>query len=106
MTVTITHKRGDTFSRPCVRKNGAGTVIDITSTTIAAKIRRAGFVATLTVTKTDAANGAFTIAAAAAATATWAPGLHQMDIEYTDGAVVQSTDTINVNIIADVTYAD
>ena len=58
---TATVKRGDTFSAQCQRVG-----VDITATTIRSQIRAGSWVQELTVTKTNAATGEFTLSATAA----------------------------------------
>lgn len=104
MTMARTAKRGDTFACTGERRDDDGNVLNITSTTIAAKVRRRGFVDTLTVTKTNPTAGAFAVSATAAQTANWPPGTLKCDVQFTDGFDVQSTMTFDVVLEEDVTY--
>lgn len=101
----ITFKRGDTFAANCTYQTTAGMAIDIGSHTIAARIADDESLADdLTVTVTDAAAGQFTISATAAATALWPINTYaRLDIEYTLGSAVQSTETLRVVIVPDIT---
>jgi hypothetical protein len=102
---TLRHKRGDTFIAACVRRHPVtGAVLDITSTTIQAQVRRGSFVATLSVAVTSAAAGEYTLSATAAQTASWpAGGLAVCDVQYSDAGVVASSDTFMIEIVEDVT---
>jgi hypothetical protein len=106
---SITHKRGDTFRFAAVlRESKTGPVIDLGGWVIASMIRAAdtdALIAELTVTVTNAAQGAFTLRADD--TDAWPVGTAYWDIQYTDpGTVIQSTETISVQILEDVTYPD
>lgn len=92
-------KRGDTFSAVCQRVG-----VDITSTTIRSQIRAGSWRQILTVVKTNAATGEFTLNATAADTVLWPVGLAIWDIEYTDSGAVRSTETVNLRIVEDVTH--
>lgn len=101
----ITFKRGDTFAMNCAYQTSAGVAIDLTSYTIAARIADNESLADdLTVTITDATAGLFTVSATAAATALWPLNTYaRLDIEYTLGSGVQSTETLRVIIVQDIT---
>jgi len=102
---TFTHKRGDTFELLSSVEN-EGVAVDITNYTIASQARAADdtVLQTFTVTKTDAANGIFTITATAAQTELWEPARYYMDIEFIDGSgEVSSTETFDLNVVADIT---
>ena len=94
-------KRGDTFTALCQRVD-----VDITNTTIRSQLRLGSWRYDLTVTKTDSANGEFTLSAPAADTARWPVGTASWDIEYTDSGSVYSTDTTTLTITEDVTHDD
>lgn len=94
-------KRGDTFTASCQRVG-----VDITNTTIRSQLRLGAWRYTLTVTKTDAANGEFTLSAPASDTKHWPAGVASWDVEYTDNGVVASTDTGLLTIEEDVTHDD
>lgn len=108
MAASAQHKRGDTFLYAAVlRESKTGPVIDLSGWTIASMIRDADgvLIEELVVTVTDAANGAYTISAAD--TTAWPVGLAYWDIEYTDThGVIQSTDTVTVSILQDITFPD
>ena len=102
---TITHKRGDTFELSSTIEN-AGVGVDITSWTISSQARDEAdaVLQTFTVTKTDAANGAFTVSATAAQTELWPIGSYQMDIEFIEGGgEVNSTETFTLSVLRDIT---
>lgn len=98
--------RGDTFSASCVYKDANGVVVDITGMSIACSMLRDGAGLAFDVTITDALNGVFTLDASASATAALEPGTYKADIEYTVGAVVNSTDVFKVKVLEDVTNAN
>jgi len=102
---TITHKQGDTLEW-VITLTENGSVVDITSWSIRAQIRANDtLVASLTVTKTDAANGLFTLSATAAQTDSWSAGNHSCDVEFTDGnSEVFSTETFVVTILEDISH--
>lgn len=98
---TIQHKRGDTFIANCVR-----TDTDITDWTITSQIRDMDeeLVADCDVTITDAAEGQYTVRVDD--TENWPVGFLLWDVECIDTAnVKQSTDTIRVRVLADITRA-
>lgn len=99
MTQTILFKRGDTFSLAATA-NGE----DITSWTIQSQIRDNAdvLISELVVTKTDAANGEYTLTHSGVTTA-WPLKMLYCDIQYTVGGVISSTETFKVNVIGDVT---
>ena len=102
---TITHKRGDTFELSATLEN-EGVAVDITNFTITSQIRQADdtLLQALTVTKTDAVNGAFTLSATAAQTETWGPATYESDIEFIEGGgEVNSSETFRIAVIKDIT---
>lgn len=96
---TVPIKRGDTFSAQCQRVG-----VDITATTIRSQIRAGSWVQELTVTKTNAAAGEFTLSATATQSKLWPIGNATWDIEYTDAGAVRSTETVKLRIVEDVTH--
>lgn len=96
---TATVKRGDTFSAQCQRVG-----VDISATTIRSQIRAGAWVQDLTVTKTNAATGDFTLSATAADSELWPVGNATWDIEYTDAGNVRSTETVKLRIVEDITH--
>jgi hypothetical protein len=105
--LTIEHKRGDTFLYDAALKETAtGPAIDITDWVIAAQIRAVDLtlIEDITVTVTDAAQGEYELYVAD--TTTWPIGKARMDVQYTDNTgVIRSTETIDVKIIQDQTFA-
>lgn len=104
---TITHKRGDTFSLACTVEN-AGVPVNITSWTITSQARDAAdtVLQSFAVTKTDATNGAFTVAATSTQTEAWSLGTYSMDIEFVEsGGEVNSTETFTLSVLRDITRA-
>lgn len=105
---TIVHKRGDTFSRTCTYKRD-GVAYNLTGTTIAATIKDSSgatidmLTATL-LTQSGATLGQFTLTKAYAATASWAIGTHQFDIQYTfPDATRISSGTVALQVVEDIT---
>lgn len=96
---TATVKRGDTFQAQCQRVG-----VDITATTIRSQIRAGSWVQELTVTKTNAATGEFTLSATATQSKLWPVGNATWDIEYTDAGAVRSTETVKLRIVEDITH--
>lgn len=102
---TITHKRGDTFTLNCSVEN-QGVAVDITLWTITSQARADDdtVLQTFTVTKTDAANGLFSVSATAAQTELWGLGNYAADIEFVEGGgEVNSTETFTLSVLRDIT---
>lgn len=102
---TITHKRGDTFELSCTLEN-EGVAVDITNFTITSQMRQTDdtLLQALTVTKTDAANGAFTLSATPAETELWGVQNYDCDIEFIEGGgEVNSSETFIISVIKDIT---
>lgn len=102
---TINHKRGDTFELSCTLEN-EGNPVDITNFTITSQIRSPddSLLQALTVTVTDAANGAFTLSATPAQTETWDIIQYLSDIEFVNASgEVNSSETFTINVIKDIT---
>ena len=102
---TITHKRGDTFELSCTLEN-EGNAVDITNFTITSQVRGSddALLQALTVTKTDAAAGGFTLSATAAQTETWGVQKYLSDIEFIEGGgEVNSSQTFTIDVLADIT---
>jgi hypothetical protein len=102
---TITHKRGDTFELSCTLEN-EGVAVDITNFTITAQVRTNAdaLLQALTVTKTDAAAGAFALSATSAETETWNPATYEADIEFIEfNGEVNSSQTFTIAVIKDIT---
>lgn len=104
MAVNIKHKRGDTLIW------GADCASDLTGYAIKMQIRKANVATPLAdlsigagIEITDIATGKYTIRVEANATKDWPVGQAQFDIQYTVGAVVASTETGAINVIADIT---
>lgn len=102
---TITHKRGDTLEW-VVTLTQNGSAVDITDWTITSQVRQdTTLVASLTVTKTNSANGEFSLTALASQTASWSLGSHSVDIEFIDGSgFVVSSQTFILALVRDITY--
>jgi len=102
---TITHKRGDTFELSCTLEN-QGVAVDITNFTITSQLRLPDdtLLQALTVTKTDATAGQFTLSATATETETWGVANYECDIEFIEaGGEVNSSQTFVISVIKDIT---
>ena len=102
---TITHKRGDTFELSCTIEN-EGVAVDITNFTITSQVRGSDDVLlqALTVTKTDAGAGAFTLSATSTQTESWGIQTYLCDIEFIEsGGEVNSSQTFEISVIKDIT---
>lgn len=102
---TVTHKRGDTFELSCTLEND-GVAVDITNFTITSQVRTVddALLQALTVTKTDAVGGAFTLTATSAETETWNPATYDADIEFIEfSGEVNSSQTFTIAVIKDIT---
>lgn len=92
-------KRGDRLSLDFTRRDAAGAVVDISAHTITASVRLRDFSATLTVTKTNAAGGEFSVSATAAATATWPVAIIDADVKYdAGGGDIQRSETFRIDV--------
>ena len=101
----ITHKRGDTFELTLSLEN-QGNPVDITNFTIASQIRDQDdqLVQALTVTKTDASNGQFTLTATDTQTDDWPIAKLDVDVEFVEpDTTVSSSETFNIQVIKDIT---
>lgn len=106
-TITIEHKRGDTFRQDVVVKI-SNVAVDITDWTIESMLRDMdkALLETFTVTKTTPASGQYRIEAIKDQTALWPVGKAKMDIQYTypsGGDFRVSSETYDVKIIEDIT---
>jgi len=107
MTPTLDLKRGDTLILDCqALQASGGPAQSLAGWRVRSQVRspQHGLLAELQAAVTDPAAGRFTLGAPPSLTAAWPLGPARMDIEYTDPAgVVQSTETLIVNVIADET---
>ena len=102
---TIKHKRGDTFELACTLEN-AGVAVDITNITITSQAREADdtLLQALTITKTAATNGEFSVSATSTQTESWAVGEYDCDIEFEEaGGEINSSQTFQISVIKDIT---
>lgn len=112
MTVTLQHKRGDTFSNALTYSNEFGA-INLTGYTITAKLKTADYATTIhtfTPTITSATDGEFSLGASAAATNAWAipdgatSVSYVIDLRFEDPVGgFATTKTFNVELIREVT---
>ncbi|MCP4597803.1 hypothetical protein [Neptuniibacter sp.] len=106
---TLTHKLGDTLEWVLNVVDESDQPIDITNWDIRSQMRDSAgeLIQELTVTKTDAEGGVYSITASKAQTATWTPGDHSVDVEYTDeNDITFSTETFAVVMKRDITHGD
>lgn len=106
MNPNATIKRGDTLSWGCTYTTSEGEAISLAGYTIASQIREPGgeLLATLTIANRTDSEGTFDLAATAAATSAWTPGLYLCDVELTSPeSDVTSTETFAVRVVADIT---
>lgn len=104
--VSIKVKRGDTFVLDGVLSEG-GTPTDMTGWTVRSQVRYGvSLLAELQVDYLDRAAGRYRLTALPSVTAQWPVNKLQADVEYTtsSGQVV-STETFEVDCLADVTRA-
>lgn len=105
----VTHKRGATFEAACVRKDAAGTRVDLTGWTITSHMRRRSdqLVQQLVTSLADqvALPGVFTLTATAAQTAAWPVEVLLWDIRYQPPTGVEFTETVEVDVQREITRA-
>jgi len=109
MANEVTAKRGDTFGEDVIAyaDDAMTQPRDLTGVVIACQGKHTtGQKITFSIAVIDAANGLFRIEADAATTATWPPGLYDVDIEFKEGVAVNSTDTFRLNLLEDITNAN
>jgi len=102
---TIVHKRGDTFELSCTLEN-EGVAVDITNFTITSQVRGSDDVLlqALTVTKTDATAGEFTLTATSTQTESWGVQKYLADIEFIEASgEVNSSQTFTIDVLKDIT---
>lgn len=111
--VQYSHKRGDTFIITGTAYDNGGTVVDLTSYTIASKVRQVNgtLVQALTAAITTATAGEWQISATASQTAAWpiTSGQTQetleLDVQFTSpSGRVDSTGTDQITFIRDITF--
>lgn len=102
---TIVHKRGDTFELSCTLEN-EGVAVDITNFTITSQVRGSDDVLlqALTVTKTSATDGEFTLTATSTQTESWGVQKYLADIEFIEAnGEVNSSQTFTIDVLKDIT---
>src|SRR5215208_2368804 len=104
-TPTITWKRGDSFEVDCVYKDAGGVAIDLDGVTITSQFRtpKGILISDADVTiGSPTTSGAFRVVVAD--TDEWPIGILEYDIEYAlDGGSINSTETVFINVLRDVT---
>lgn len=103
----ITVKKGDTLSFIVKRDNEAGEPMTGDAAKLKSQIRtkKDELIANFTITETDVL-GEYLFVVPAAITNTLIPGIYLFDIEYTDDDIVKSSDTMEIQVIKDVTRDD
>lgn len=101
---------GDTWRFPLYRTDAAGTPVPLTGLTITAAVKDGdGQITTFTTVLTDAENGRAEIVLSSDETADLGPGVHEMEIEFRDAAVVPneviSCETITIVALENIANA-
>ena len=102
----LTVKRGDTLRIECTWTDESGNPVNITGMSIAAQLATKTTPTDLTVTIVDGPSGRFDLSLTATQTAAIAIDTYDIDVEFTDGAEVISTETFQVQFVKDITNAD
>jgi len=97
MADVLRAKVGGTFSLDCTRTDAAGDPVSLSGVTIEADLLYGGTRIPLSSAVVDAAAGTFTLSKPAADMAV-AAGVYAIDVFFTNGAVVDPTETFFVNI--------
>lgn len=102
-------KRGDTFSLGCLKKDSGGTPENLSAVTISAQVRTPAdeLLATAVCAKVDqSANpGEFSVTVDPSVTSLWDLGKVLIDVQFSVGGAVTSTDTMRFKIVRDITHA-
>lgn len=98
-------KRGDTFLVVCTYSDPTGTPVDITTIDIKSQVRnlRGDIIAELNVAKEAQSGQTLGKFVLRADTDTWPIGDLSWDIQYTSSGTVQSTDTLTITVVQDIT---
>jgi hypothetical protein len=105
---TLTHKRGDTFEL-VVNATLNGSPLNLVGWTIRSQLRdmSKNLIKEFDVTPINLSVGSFSLNASSDDTETWKPASYVCDIELIDtNDFVQSSDTISVKVVRDVTRDD
>ena len=99
----IKFKRGDTFTLNCTYKVN-GVPSSIATIDIDSQVRdfRGSLIEELTVTKTGS-TGVFTLLSSATQTSEWPISVLRCDIQFSQGGIVRSTQTIDISVLEDIT---
>lgn len=106
----IETKRGDTLEMTFARRNADGSPFDLTGYTVACEAAMSGTVYPLTATVADVLGGLVSITALATDTDDWPLSVFAgpkmlCDIEFSLGALVESTETFEIIVKQDITNA-
>lgn len=100
-------KRGDTFSLGCVSYSADKIPEDLTDVSIRSQIRSAGsskYIAELIVAKSDQVEYPGEFSVTWDDTSSWPTGKLLLDIQFTSGPIVTSTETMELFVVMDITY--
>jgi hypothetical protein len=112
---TLSIKKGDTFTALCQRVDSNGTPVNISGYTITSRVRSiGGFSEALTVVVVTPSIGQFSLNATSTATASWPvckaidgavteKNFLYCDVQYLNGATVESSETFTLQVFEDVT---
>lgn len=101
-------KRGDTFSLGCIKRDSDGAPENLTNVTIAAQVRDSGdtLLGTAVAAKANQTTspGEFSLTVDSTVTATWDLGRCYIDVEFSVGGAVTSSETMTFKTIKDITH--
>jgi hypothetical protein len=100
-------KRGDTLAFLVKRKTPNGAPMSGDAEKLRAQVRdkEGVLMAEFGITETEEL-GTYLFSIPATTTAIWKPSIYQFDIEYQDGGIVTSSQTMEIKLIKDVTRDD
>lgn len=104
MAAQIQHKRGDTFEAQCTYKNPDGTPHSLAGIAMSGQFRRPNdtLLTNIDITVTDEDNGGYSLSVAD--TSLWPLGVVSFDIQYIINGKTTSTETVEVEIVKDITH--
>lgn len=101
-------KRGDTFSLGCLKKDSAGSPENLSNFTIACQIRNGSdtLIATPVISESNQSTspGEFSITVAADTTKAWELSRYLLDIQFSVGSEVISSETARFKVVKDITH--
>ena len=102
-------KRGDTFSLGCVSTDSSGVPENLTDIAIRSQIRSGSskaLIEELSIAKSDQTTNPGEFSLTSTSTSNWPIGSVLCDIEFKNGAVVTSTETLEITVLLDITHND